>query len=354
MRSFRSLYLFVAGIAIFASLAALHSHSGITCYIALKPHESKTPNSSVTNLPSPLTNPSSCAWQFVGYFPSEWEQHWVENVKKLQTRVCEESNKDLGRISAWVDVASANMERPTSPLSVEVFSRFVFQNNCTEDFSYDFIEPLSGLTRHPYFCLKGEEWVVNKDYLIISWNLSKKLTAWNVYTPKAYYFDLGASDWDSGAGGASQSWIVSTYEKRGVEWDGIFCWEAVPMNASQVWEKIPPHLKPIYHWYNIPVSPVENHGDDVLTYIQKLVRREDFVLVKIDIDNSMVESQIISRLLRSEQLLGLVDELFFEHHVNVAPMHGYWGTQQEKETLMDTYRIFSELRHKGILAHSWV
>ena len=75
---------------------------------------------------------------------------------------------------------------------------------------------------------------------------------------------------------------------------------------------------------------------------------------KIDIDNSPVESSLIDQLLASDDLLQLVDELYFEHHVNVAPMYDAWNTQKEKATLADTYRIFSTLRSKGVIAHSWV
>jgi hypothetical protein len=295
-----------------------------------------------------------CAWTFQTYIPSPWEMAWVDNVSQLQDRVCDESNNAVDRIEEWVSISLKNVNAPPPAFPLETFSQFIFQNNCTGAVSVDYVEPLAGLTRHPYFCLKGRDWIVNKDYMIVSWNASKKLTGTKPGKAKSYYFDLGASDWDSGAGGASQSWFVTNYEQRGITWDGIFCWEAAPMDTTSVWSKIPAHLKPIYHWYNIQVSAEHGHSDNALNYIRGVARPEDFVVLKIDIDNTPVESSLIDQLLASDDLLQLVDELFFEHHVNVAPMHDSWWTQNEKTTLADTYKIFSTLRSKGIIAHSWV
>ena len=204
------------------------------------------------------------------------------------------------------------------------------------------------------FCLTNED-LVNKNYLVVSWNVSKKLSSpTGHYVPKAYYFDLGASLYDSGAGGASQSWFVETYESRGIRWDGIFAWEAKPHPAGQVWGKLPARLKPIYRWYNVPVSPKPGHPDNALDYIRRIARPEDFVLVKLDIDTTPVEEALVGQILASDELLGLVDEFYFEHHVNTRPMHPYWGTQSAQQTLADTYRIFAALRGKGVVAHAWV
>ena len=43
---------------------------------------------------------------------------------------------------------------------------------------------------------------------------------------RAFFFDVGASIYNTGAGGASQSWFVETYRRGGVEFDRIFAWEA--------------------------------------------------------------------------------------------------------------------------------
>lgn len=240
-------------------------------------------------------------------------------------------------------------------LPESIFSQFVFQNNCTGEIVSDYIEPLAGLTRSPFFCLKGEAYLFQKDYLVISWNVSRKTAVLSPsYAPKSFYFDLGASTYNFGVGGASQSWFVDTYAARGIRWDGIYAWEVTAHPPSHVWSQIPPHLKPIYHWYNIPVNPEPGHPDNALDYIKRVARPEDFVLLKIDIDDTPVEEALVNQLLASDELLGLVDDFFFEHHVNTAPMHRYWLTGRSPRTLEDTYRIFTTLRSKGVLAHAWV
>lgn len=303
--------------------------------------------------PPILEAPTICHWKFVKFHPSPYERYWTENVVTLQNDVCAESNKQILEVEEWMAhaVTSANHQED---LPESVFSKFEFQNNCTGETVTDYIEPLAGLTRSPFFCLKGEGFLVQKEYLVISWNVSRKVAASPSYTPKSFIFDLGASTFNNGAGGASQSWFVETYEARGVRWDGIYAWEVTEHPPSNVWSLIPAHLKPIYHWYNIPVNPEPNHPDNAMDYIKRVARPEDFVVLKIDIDNSPVEEALVNQLLASDELLGLVDDFFFEHHVNVGPMNGYWASAGYPRKLEDTYRIFSTLRSKGVMAHAWV
>jgi hypothetical protein len=142
---------------------------------------------------------------------------------------------------------------------------------------------------------------------VISWNVFRKTAVSSAYTPKSFYFD---STYSAGGVGTSQSWFVDTFAARGIHWDGIYGWEARAYPPSNVWSQIPPKLKPIYHWYNVPVNPEPNHPDNALEYIKRVARPEDFVLLKIDIDNTPVEEALVNQLLASDELLGLVDEFF--------------------------------------------
>jgi hypothetical protein len=289
-----------------------------------------------------------CEWKFLSYTPSPYETFWVENIASLQVNVCKFSNRQLTQVTEWIE-HSRQSDTPHA-FPARIFSYFLFQNQCTGETIMDFIEPLAGLTRSPLYCLNGAADVVSKEYLVVSWNASRKLTAHS----KAYYFDLGASLYNSGSGGSSQDWFVETYERRGIRWDGIFAWEAGPQDSATVWSQIPAHLKPIYHWYNIPAHSDPEHPDNALNHIMRIARPEDYVVVKLDIDNTPVEEALMSQILFSSRLRGLIDDLFFEHHVNTPPMNGYWQTDASPRTLADTYRIFSTLRSNGIAAHSWV
>lgn len=290
-----------------------------------------------------------CEWKFVRYTPSPYEQFWVQNIASLQVNVCKFSNRQLAEVTEWIE-HSRQSDAPHA-FPTQIFSHFVFQNQCTGETLIDYVEPLAGLTRSPLYCLNGESDVVSKEYLVVSWNASRKLAA---HSSKAYYFDLGASLYHSGSGGSSQDWFVEAYERRGVRWDGIFAWEMKPHAPVDVWASIPAHLKPIYHWYNIPTSPDPTHPDNALNHIVHVARPEDFVVLKLDIDNTEVEEALVNQILFSTRLRGLIDEFFFEHHVNTPPMHRYWQTEGSPRSLADTYRIFSTMRSAGIIAHSWV
>lgn len=53
------------------------------------------------------------------------------------------------------------------------------------------------------------------------------------------------------------------------------------------------------------------------------------------------------------QLLGLVDEMFYEHHVSLDGPDRAWNTRQGPPNVVDSYRMFTELRLRGVRMHSW-
>jgi hypothetical protein len=283
-----------------------------------------------------VSDGATCEWLFKGYTPSEWELEWVNGVETLQDKVC--ANTDPVRSDLWVNKA----------ISSGVFSRFFFENSCTGQGLVQHIEPLAGLTRHPYFCLRGGQYVVDKSHLVVP----VALLGAKLLNPAVRYllFDLGASLFDEGNGGASQQWMVNEYLQAGVRWSGLWAWEMTVYSPTDVWQRIPKDLKPIYHWYNVPVDADTN---DPLAYIRAVARPEDYVLLKVDIDNAPIETALMKRLLASRETLSLLDELYFEHHVDVEPMWGHWG-RIPNTSLADTYALFTDLRQRGVMAHTWV
>jgi hypothetical protein len=76
-----------------------------------------------------------------------------------------------------------------------------------------------------------------------------------------------------------------------------------------------------------------------------------------------VELAIINQLLEDEDALRLVDEMFFEFHIDECiavdnpVMYFYWGEVAEdgiKVKMADAYRISAALRAKGVRMHSRV
>ncbi len=108
--------------------------------------------------------------------------------------------------------------------------------------------------------------------------------------------------------------------------------------------------------------------DNPLRHIAALATPADYVLFKLDIDNVEVEEGIVRGLLADPALLALVDEFYWEHHVNFAPMNSAdcvrttrgnpadcpgWKTHNSPQTMNDSLTLFAALRHAGVRAHSW-
>lgn len=57
--------------------------------------------------------------------------------------------------------------------------------------------------------------------------------------------------------------------------------------------------------------------------------------------------------LSDQKLMDLVDVLYFEHHVHMLPVLLNWGYQSVDGSLEDSLKLFTDIRKKGIAAHSW-
>jgi len=88
-----------------------------------------------------------------------------------------------------------------------------------------------------------------------------------------------------------------------------------------------------------------------LRVLHKVARNEDFVMLKLDIDQAR-EIMIVWALLKDPNILAVVDEFFFEHHTTTSSMARYWGANVACN-LTDTYNIFLQLRNVGVRTHGW-
>ena len=67
-----------------------------------------------------------------------------------------------------------------------------------------------------------------------------------------------------------------------------------------------------------------------------------------------VEEALVSQLLASPDLMALIDDFYWEHHVNFEPMVSIWQDGASKSKSMnDSLLLFSALRRAGVRAHSW-
>ena len=142
------------------------------------------------------------------------------------------------------------------------------------------------------------------------------------------------------------------------------------MKQSDLWRSFPAGLIPKLSYYNTPVVSAVGAHHNPWRVLAHVARPRDYVVVKLDIDNSETELALIEQLLDgTSPASGLVDELFWEHHVagsllSCPRLMGYhrmsgWGlmtfnTSDKRETLEGSYDLLTRLREQGIRAHSWV
>jgi hypothetical protein len=174
------------------------------------------------------------------------------------------------------------------------------------------------------------------------------------------YFDLGAGTFkDSAAAGGhpnSQGWMYDAFKRGGLEFDRMLMWEATSIPDNVLLSMVPPQLQYKYQYFNIPVGVDPAAPNHPLQMLRALAQPGDFVVFKLDLDNSAVETAVIQELLKDPDLLGLIDSFFFEYHVNFPDMvKAGWGDSVDPNSdLSDAYALFLKLRQQGVRAHSWV
>jgi hypothetical protein len=284
------------------------------------------------------------------------------------TQGCDFMAQESASIKAWLEFARQRRpayrwaNKPPNPLeeAKEVLSFYATLDACTKRaLSLEPIEPLVGFLRHPEaHCPQfpsARPWVRNvqsKDYLIPAWHSE----AWPHGRTKAFFFDLGASLYHTGSGGASMSWFVYQYRLRGIHFDRIFAWEAKFHTDAAIYETMPAPIVDRIAYFNLPVNATPGAKHNPWRTLHAVAAQADFVVVKIDIDNTPVEEALLEQLLSDRSLSVLVDEIYFEHHVLHTPMwyYGWKGGTMTNHTIVHSYDLFSALRELGIRAHSWV
>ena len=320
---------------------------------------------------------SQCALPpVVKYRPSAWETEWrsthsyavQHDNPRNWTQGCALMAQETAAIGAWLEFARkrrpafrrGNKPPDTTEEATEVLSFHAIVDACTgRTTSFEPIEPLVGFLRHPEaHCPQfpsSKFWVrnvISKDYLIPAWHSE----AWPHGRTRALFFDLGASLYHTGNGGASMSWFVTQYRLRGIQFDRIFAWEAKFHTDATIYETMPAPIVDRIAYYNLPANATPGAKHNPWRTLRAVATQADFVVVKIDIDNTPVEEALLDQLLADRSLSVLVDEFYFEHHVLNTPMwhYGWKGGTVTTHTLVHSYELFSQLRQLGIRAHSWV
>lgn len=304
-----------------------------------------------------------CVLVSSSYRPSKLEQMWLDNVGQFQNAYCASAGVSTTSkwVDTWINTVAQLQDQHSSPshLDPDVFSSFRKIWKCKGEIHSEttWIEPLSHGLRHPRapFCSDPRPAdLVDRGYILLDFPQQYHQSCMN-RTCQAIYLDLGASTWNAGAGGPSQSWFVNSYASHGITFDRFLLWEATPTPAAQILQDVPHHLWHKYQYFNVPATADKNDLASPVAILQQIAQPGDFVMVKLDIDNYKIESDIMRSIFDSDSVMALIDEFLFEYHVNFAPMLGPWGSAVDRsKNLSDAYELFYKLRSRGIRAHSWV
>ena len=135
--------------------------------------------------------------------------------------------------------------------------------------------------------------------------------------------------------------------------DRIFAWEAVQHPPVDIFKDVPADMLHRLSYYNVPVDANVGSLHNPATFLKTCCKEDDYVVMKIDIDTGRLEVDILQQILDDPAAWPIVDEIFFEHHTGGTPMVKYWADTINGD-IVDSYKLFLDMRKRGIRAHSWV
>lgn len=384
---------------------------GLTLVVLLAAWQLGTSSANLVAKPQQLVDRSTqdtgeaCSWVFESYEPSEWESEWRrgEESGERKNRECEvlaepkEVRRSVDLIRATTGLVLN--EQPIPPDLVALFSRMVYSRRCGPDLRdtgqrrTQLIEPLIGILRDPLTICplppgvdqevarafgSGEGAIQSKRHLLIgpaapwsdtpgdpqSWRVGG-FEPWGAdrtigSEPRArlkILMDLGASlyeGWKKDPTSVGASWFVDRYKRHQVLFDWIVSFEIEKHDPDQIYRKVPDEILPHYIYFNQGVEKDPDGKWNPWRILKGMgTTSNDYVVVKLDIDAPDIENPLMDQLRNDVQVRSLVDEIFMEHHVSIRAMWGYWGTKNSPLTLKDSYRMFADLRSKGVRMHSW-
>ena len=212
--------------------------------------ESRADHRSVPHHSTPVkcgnTSLTGCGKTFLKYQPSGLEESWKAMISELKSddvgwkSGCDKLLRELEahkRVIHGIEQHAAGVKGHPPSWNL---SSHVFLDTCTGQESVVPIEPLVSFLRHPLahcYTEKRSWWYsifggrkpadfnVDKSYLLVPF-----VHQVGAQSSHKWFFDVGASTYDTGFGGASQSWFVDMYRARGFDFDRIYGWEAALTN----------------------------------------------------------------------------------------------------------------------------
>lgn len=214
-----------------------------------------------------------------------------------------------------------------------------------------YVEPLLPPMRSHKYCdpRQTSQKLMALDYLVHDFeHMCRKLKP----TSRRVFIDMGASLAFHTGGSVPVVELLQLYEKFGFAFDHIYGFEVTFQQPSDVFGTLlPEKYLASYHWINVGVDATEGHRLNPLHSILKQFNEDDFVVVKLDIDTPSIEHPLVYQLLNDPTYHHLIDQFYFEHHVNLEELKLNWYPMVG--TVKESLALFHGLREKGIPAHFW-
>ena len=323
------------------------------------------------------------------YIPAPIETYVMENLISLGYNTTGNENADtcavilnstspiyndvqqyLGELELYSDLVN-NFE-PISDMKLEMkaSNRSVIQGVChrvkihpdglkgifqsgqlSKSSSMGYMEPLLPTMRHPKICYQFKRYLLNMEYLIHDfYSMCQQIK----HDSRLIFVNMGASlDFHRQSRVQSpDSYLQHLYSKFGFEFDHIYAYEITPKNAPAVYELVPDSLLASWHWINVGVDPIPGAKMNPFTMLTSKYTPNDFIVIKLDVDNHNVEVPLFYQLMEDPTLLKIVDQFYFEHHVHQKELVSNWrGTMHG--SVKDSLQMMYELRRKGVASHYW-
>lgn len=353
-----------------------------------------------------------CRWKFTRYEPSAYETLWAENVQKWEVDLCAKMNEEpnpsnsrllLRRVVELTQSEGVVRVPPLQPHEVQeaddLMSKMHYAKLCRSvsadgavreeeerqvEAGVQLIEPLWGWLRDPFDLYCGEKGLQWSEWNGDHWQSKVHilpLTAAPYYVEeqtqgeissvpssrwstdglapwwrerKNIMLDLGSAyfeAWGHDSSAASGRWFYQNYHQRGLKFSRFIAVEVTKLDPAIAYQQLPADLVGAYTLINTPLSVHNDSNLDVDRLLYQISVPDDVVVLKLDIDSAQLELQLSQLLVKDDKLSSIVDELMFEHHVDYDLLRPWWGKQPE--TLTDSYRLFTNLRKRGIRLHSW-
>jgi hypothetical protein len=168
-------------------------------------------------------------------------------------------------------------------------------------------------------------------------------------------FDLGSSyfngmsDTETTSTALGTRWFYEYFRSNSLSFDRIVAFETSQYTPEKYWNQIPEDIIGKFTFINTGVQITGKYNP--WNILKSAAKPEDYVIIKLDIDTPTIESELMKQVVNDSSIYTLIDEMFFEMHVTVNEMNGFWGTPPGD--LEDTYKLFRKLRELGIRMHSW-